>query len=155
MSISPEAATRRDQARDEAGRFGPSAATETDPGEVDLGGTGFEQVAEAHDETFHDDFAGADAAARQVADAGFYGVIHLERHYDPDDVHDGERGEADESFEVRTFETRDELEDWAERSGLQRTEGATSDQYSSVDPYTDPHDGDVEEHEAFVRAPAR
>lgn len=37
QQISPEAATRREQARDDHGRFGPSSAPETDVAEVDLG----------------------------------------------------------------------------------------------------------------------
>lgn len=38
--ISPEAASRREQARDDHGRFGPSTAPEADPGTVDLDGAG-------------------------------------------------------------------------------------------------------------------
>lgn len=38
QSISPEAAARREQARDDQGRFGRSAAAEPDLGSVDLGG---------------------------------------------------------------------------------------------------------------------
>lgn len=156
--ISPDAAARRDQARDETGRFGPSAAAEPDPADVDLGGApgppDFDVVADRHDETFHDDFAAADSAAREVAGAGFHGVVHVERHYDQDDVHDGQIGEVDETFEVRAFETREDLQDWADRAGMAPTEGATDDQFSSVDPYQHPHTGDVEEHDAFVRSPS-
>ena len=116
----------------------------------------FEDVEDQYDGEAFDSYEEANEAAQAVADEGYIGVVHAERHYDESEVFDGEVEYTDESYEVRAFASKDEMSAWADKVGLAVQDGRQDGQVlSSVDPYRHPYTGDVETHEAYVRMPSR
>lgn len=120
------------------------------------GGESFEAVESRLAGDTFDDFATAHDQAGRVAQAGFIGVVHEERHYDEGSDVDGERDYTSNSFQVEALETEDELDDYLDRQGVAYVEGRdTQDVAESVDPYHHPYTADVEEHTVYVRRPGQ
>lgn len=112
----------------------------------------FDAVESRYDQVAHDDLEGAARSAQEVADAGYIGVVHAERHYSSDGVADGEIDYSSESYEVRAFESEAQMLKWSNESGMAAQEGR-GDIHASLDAYPHPYDDDTEVHEAYLHLP--
>lgn len=150
--MSTQTFTENDHPRGADGKFAPKpSAAEA---QVRLGAaSSYEEVMGTHDEERYDTYQEAHDAASEVATAGFTGVVHEEAHYDEDTDIDGQRTFTSQDYEVRVFETEEEMADYAERTGVEFSTDR-DDIASSVDDYHDPYSSDVETHTLYVERPA-